>query len=297
MKTNMKMSLNAKMDNFCAFILTHGRPDNVITLHSIRKHGYTGKIYLVVDDQDKTLPQYQEKYGDQVLVFSKEEISTTFDEGDNFDDRRVIVYARNACFKLAEQVGCKYFIQLDDDYTQLRYRFTDEGFYKNRGIKNLDAIWRYMLDYYKAIPALSIAMSQGGDFIGGSQGYNAKSIKTRRKAMNSFICSTERPFKFIGRINEDVNTYTTLAHTGALFLTILAVDLNQKETQSNAGGMTDIYQDGGTYRKSFYSVMYSPSSVKITLMGNTAEGKRIHHRVKWKNAAPMIINSQYQRHH
>lgn len=91
-------------NGFVAFILTHGRPDRVLTYEKLRKHGYTGKIYIVCDDEDKTLPEYRKRFGD-VLVFSKSEIAKTFDEGDNFGDRRAIIYARNACFELAQQIG------------------------------------------------------------------------------------------------------------------------------------------------------------------------------------------------
>lgn len=31
-------------DDFCAFILTHGRPDKVLTYRTLRRAGYTGKI-------------------------------------------------------------------------------------------------------------------------------------------------------------------------------------------------------------------------------------------------------------
>ena len=41
-------------------------------------------------------------------------------------------------------------------------------------------------------------MGQGGDFIGGHQSGLWKK-KLKRKAMNSFICSVNRPFKFIGQ--------------------------------------------------------------------------------------------------
>lgn len=88
-----------------------------------------------------------------------------------------------------------------------------------------------MLAYYESIPALSIAMSQGGDFLGDNGGH-ASWVK--RKAMNSFICSVERPFSFMGRINEDVNTYTNLGRRGELFMTIGAVQLGQKQTQKTA---------------------------------------------------------------
>ena len=85
-------------DDFCIFILTHGRADRVHTLTTLKRCGYTGKVYLVIDDEDATAPDYYARYGEQVLMFSKEAISKTFDEGDNFNDRRTITYARNACW-------------------------------------------------------------------------------------------------------------------------------------------------------------------------------------------------------
>ncbi|MFY4623894.1 hypothetical protein PQ643_18915 [Escherichia coli] len=55
-------------DDFCAFILTHGRPDKVLTYRTLRRAGYTGKIFIVVDDEDKTRHQYIAEFGEQVLV-------------------------------------------------------------------------------------------------------------------------------------------------------------------------------------------------------------------------------------
>ncbi|STG54450.1 Uncharacterised protein [Escherichia coli] len=70
-------------DDFCAFILTHGRPDKVLTYRTLRRAGYTGKIFIVVDDEDKTRHQYMAEFGEQVLVFSKADIASRFDEADN----------------------------------------------------------------------------------------------------------------------------------------------------------------------------------------------------------------------
>ena len=274
------------MDNFVAFILTHGRPDNVITYKSLRKHGYTGKVIVVIDDEDKTADEYYGKF-DDVEMFSKEAIAKTFDEGDNFNDRRSIVYARNACFEIAKKRGYKYFIQLDDDYTGYEYRVYNEAKQKPIRIKNLDNVFGALLDFYKKTNFATIAMAQGGDFIGGKNNKMAKRPTIYRKAMNSFICSTDRPFLFQGRINEDVNTYTSEASKGLLMGTIPLTALIQKTTQSNKGGMTDIYLDNGTYVKSFYTVIFSPSSCKVKPMGDTH--MRLHHSIDWERAVPKIV--------
>jgi|TARA_B110000908_G_C10194626_1_gene422274 hypothetical protein len=280
--------------NFAAFILSHGRANNVITYDTLIKTGYTGDIYIIIDNEDKTAKEYYDKFGDKVVMFDKKKIAKTFDEADNFNDRRAIVYARNACFDIAKDLGIKYFIQLDDDYTTFSFAANDKGEYitSNRAITKLDKIFEAMLNFYKSTNIHSIAMAQGGDFIGGGDCRVFKE-KLARKCMNSFICSTDRPFQFVGRINEDVNNYTHKGSLGYLFFTIATVRLEQKQTQSNEGGMTDIYLDNGTYIKSFYSIIFQPSSVTISLMGN--KNNRLHHRVNWNATTPVILDEKYKK--
>jgi len=280
-------------NNFAVFILTFGRPDNIKTYKTLDRFGYTGKKYLICSTDDKKLDEYKSKYKDEVISFNKDDIE--FDIGDNFDDKRVVVYARNACFDIAKKLGITYFLQMDDDYTDFSYRFDDKLYYnQGRGyINNVDDIFIALLKFYKSIPAKSIAMSQNGDWIGGDQSGMAKKLALKRKCMNSFFCSTERPFEFMGRINKDVNAYTSLGALGNLFFTIPNVSLKQTDTQTNEGGLTDIYLSQGTYVKSFYSVLFSPSSVKVSVL-NT-ENARLHHRVSWNNAVPKILNEKYKK--
>lgn len=271
--------------DFAVFILTHGRPENVKTFETLKKCGYTGKVFFVVDDEDKTLSNYQKNFGiDNVKVFNKKELADSIDEGNNFDNRNVIIHARNACFKIAKEIGVKYFVQMDDDYYYFGYRYISGA----KKINKINGVFDAMLNFYKSTSIKSIAFSQGGDHIGGFSG-----IKLKRKCMNSFFCSTERPFTFIGSINEDVNTYTTLASRGDIFFTFTNIQLDQKDTQSNSEGMTVQYALSGTYVKSFHSVMMHPSSVKASIMNS--KNTRIHHSIKWINTTPMIINQSFKK--
>lgn len=277
------------------FIITHGRPDAVHTLKSLLKAGYTGKYYLVIDDEDKTGPQYHAQYGDKVLTFSKNVIAETFDSGDNFPDHRSSAYARNACNGLAVDVGCRYFIVLDDDYTAFAIRCDSKGGYDWTPITTMDSVLSVMLDFYIATPSATLCMSQGGDHIGGAPSTNNKDIRLTRKAMNSWISSTDRPLNFFGRLNEDTTLYVTESRKGTLFFTAMMLQLNQKPTQATAGGMTAIYLEQGTYVKSFYSVMYAPSCVKVGVMGDSRTVKRIHHDIAWKHTAPMILRESHRK--
>ena len=280
------------MDEFAIFILTHGRPNNVYTVKSLRKHGYTGKIIIVIDNEDSSADEYFDQYED-VEMFNKKEIAATFDEADNFEDRRAIVYARNACFQIAKKRNIKYFMQMDDDYTYFEYRIYNEEKQKPENIYDLDSVLLALLEFYKNTNFATISMAQGGDFIGGKHNKMAKNPTIFRKCMNSFICSIDRPFKFIGRINEDVNTYVNQQSKGLLMGTIPFIALGQKTTQKNKGGMTELYLDSGTYVKSFYTVMFSPSSCYIKPMGD--KHMRLHHAIKWDNAVPKIISEDHKK--
>ena len=273
--------------DFVVFILSHGRAKNISTIKSLKKHGYTGDVIVVIDNEDKTADEYLTSY-DNVQMFNKSEIAKTFDEYDNFNDRRAIVYARNACFEIAEKLGYRYFIEMDDDYTQFEYRLYTNEKQKPKYIDNLDGVFAALLDFYKTTNFATISMAQGGDFIGGKGNRMARKPTIYRKCMNSFICSTDRPFQFVGRINEDVNTYTKKQSIGLLMGTIPMVSLKQKTTQQNKGGMTDLYLDSGTYIKSFYTVIGMPSSVHIRPMGDTH--MRLHHAVNWDCTVPKILS-------
>lgn len=279
--------------NFAVFILSHGRANRVLTLDTLKKCNYTGKWYIVIDNEDDKADEYYKKYGkDRVLMFDKLAISKTFDTCDTFDDRRTIVYARNVCFKLAKELGIDYFLELDDDYTEFRFRVEKEGILRTIYCRHIDEVFEAMLDFLD-IPSIStVALAQTGDFIGGTES-NVFKQKLCRKAMNSFFCKTSKPFTFIGRINEDVNTYVNLGTKGQLLFTVAECSLDQLATQSNKGGMTDVYLDSGTYLKSIYSVITNPSCVKIGLMGQS--NKRIHHKILWNYCLPKIISEKYKK--
>lgn len=280
-----------KIDDFAVFILTHGRPDRIHTLKTLEKQGYTGDWYLVIDNEDKMADEYFKQYGDRVIMFDKLAVSLTFDTADLSKERRAIVYARNACFQIAKDLGLKYFVEFDDDYTSFGVRYPKDGKLTQSMPRNLDEVFEMMLDFLDDTQALTVCISQGGDHMGGVGGRWKKGLL--RKVMNSFFCRTDRPFQFLGRVNEDVNTYTYLGSKGELMLTITDLMLNQLQTQSNQGGMTDLYLDSGTYLKSFYTVIFMPSAVDIREMGTA--NKRLHHNVKWNNCVPMILNERYKK--
>lgn len=280
--------------DFAALILTHNRADRVFTYETLRRHGYTGKVVIVIDDSDPAMHEYLERFGREVAIFSKAEAAKYTDPGDNFGGMRGVLYARNASFKIARDLGLKYFIQLDDDYRSFTFRFNRTLDYAPKACRDLDTVFSAMTDFLEESGAHSVCMAQGGDFIGGSENPQAERLGLTRKAMNSFVCSTDRPFTFMGRINEDVNAYTAHGATGKLFFTTYQVSLGQTQTQTNSGGLTEIYLDLGTFVKSFYSVMYLPSAVKVKVLQDRGN-PRLHHAISWNHCVPKILRESHRK--
>lgn len=296
-------------NDFCVLILSHGRPDNVVTVNTLEKFGYTGKWYIVLDSYDETADEYIKKFGiDKVIIFNKDVYmdNDLTDSMDNFKFHKSIVYARQACIDIARSMGYRYFAEYEDDYDSIRWRMNPEIEYSSKMLSSekehqtLDRVFDVMLDYLIETPQLtSICMAQSGDYIGGG---NSRMIQeqSRRKGMNSWMIDTQRPFDFFGTMNDDVNAYTTLSSRGTLFLTTGYIAINQKQTQKSASGNTDMYKRFGTYAKSFYSVMSHPSGVKIGTLQNLGDRVntsefRVHHTVDWKSVAPKILSPKYKK--
>lgn len=285
---------------FCAFILTHGRADNVATVKTLRRQGYTGRVVLVVDDLDGQAGRYRENFGaENVAVFCKAEWAAKTDTMENRGRLNGVVFARNAVWEIARSMGVEWFCVLDDDYLEFQWRWVEGERLAGRRCRDLGAVFAAMLEFLRASDADVVAMAQAGDFCGGINS-SAAGSPLLRKAMNVFVFRADRPCSFVGMTNEDVNMYVLANLRGRLVFTLTRVSVVQRMTQTNAGGLTDIYLQDGTYVKSFYSVMCAPSCVKVSMLHGGRKGQdgghwRLHHHVAWNNCAAKILAERWRK--
>lgn len=283
-------------DDFAVFILTHGRADRVITVRTLLGAGYTGAWHLLIDDEDSTAEDYRRRYPEpgRVVQFSKEEAAGYSDAGNNFGDRRTPLFARNAVHRIAKELGYRHYLTLDDDYTTFYLRNNSEGVYGSYKIRTtFDDVVVAMLRFLDASPFVAVASSQGGDHIGGG-GRNAR--RMARKCMNAFFCDVERDLVYQGVFNDDVNTYSERQRRGRPMATVLSLQVNQPVTQSNAGGITELYLRFGTYVKSATTLMYCPSATRIgSLWDPRSPNPRIHHQVRFRNVAPLLLHERHRK--
>ena len=290
---------------FGAFIVSAKRASMAqkFTVKNLRVSGYTGPIYFIVGDDDPTINEYYEMFGhESVKVFTKDDEAQDLMQQVPEDSKRsVVVYARNQVDRIAQEIGLDYYIVLDDDYKQFAHRHpvirTDASggrrlVLSSNTVRDLDAVFAAMVEFLEISGALTVAMSQGGDMIGGVDNPLTRRGMSR-KAMNSFVIKTGRPPKFTGWLNEDITMSINHGRVGDLVFTLADVQLVQEPTQKNSGGLTEEYLKLGTYVKSFYTFMADPSSVNIKAMGDHVY--RIHHQVNWGSAVPKIISGKYRK--
>lgn len=281
-------------EDFAVFILCHGNPDRVLTWESLDRCKYQGKRYIILDDEDKTIEGYQNRFGkDRCLIFSKEEYAKKVDAMDNLNYRKCAVFARNACYDLAKQVGVKYFCQIDDDMVDIAYRTVINGEVKRTRCYSVDSLFDALITFLDTNPNFySVAIAQPGDYVGG---INSGAIKKKywRKTMNFWMCDVDKPLRFNGTLNDDVNTFTYNGTQGKIFLTVPGIMQDQPQTQSTGGGMADAYTVMNTYNKSFRTVMLCPSCVKVAAFHNSVY-PRIHHKIYTENAYPKIISDRFK---
>lgn len=286
-------------DDFAMFILSHKRAKRVDTLKLLERKNFNGRWYILIDNLDPEQDLYKELYGDHVIVFDKaEEIRTRkTDIMLNAPKENVVVWARNKVFEIARDMGLKFFAEFDDDYTSAEFRIYDyyAQRYKLIPITDINEPIAWTLELLETAKIPVVAWAQGGDFMGGDSNY--KVLETlKRKVMNTFFWNmdyVDENMKFLGFLNEDVNFYVWQGMLGKVMFTIPFICINQRLTQTNAGGLTEAYLSVGTYVKSVLTSLISPSGVQVRLMGYT--NPRLHHAVYYKRIVPMILSDKYKK--
>lgn len=278
--------------DFAVFILSHGRADTITTYKALRDGGYTGRTYVVIDNEDDQEDLYRQKFGDDIIQFDKRDYLEKTDLGDLDTDRRIGVFARNFIQDEAKRLGYKFHLQLDDDVHGFTYRFAQGKVLRALHCSHLDEVFSGMVEYMKKTPITSLSFALSAYNMGGVDG----SIKEgmTRKTMTTFLMRADDLQYFHMRMNDDITTSLINGMRGKLYYSYLPIEVEVDKTQVKAGGMTDIYQKNGTYRKSFYSVMCCPSCVKVSAMGIT--DYRIHHTISWNNAVPKLLSERWCKH-
>lgn len=276
-------------NDFAVFILTHGRAKQQKTLSTLLKCGYTGPLFLVIDDEDDQGPLYKKLYGDRVLTFSKQHVEKHFDTMTNQKEYRSVVYARNASYALALERGIRFIFMCDDDISNLSFRVVRDGKLKGFNIQNINRLFEAMTEYMRSANLGILGFSQAGAFIGGA---NSKKYQEgcQRNCAQAMMFDAHHPILFRGIFNEDLQVALDAGTAGKVVLSTMLVSITSPERTTNTGGLHDLYKANSTYTPCFYTLMAYPGVARIE---NNGPDFRL--RLSHNAFAPLILSDKHRK--
>lgn len=270
------------MKRFAIFILTNGRPNHQYTLEFLRK-SFKGDVFLLCDNEDKTLEEYKNNYGEQVLVFDKNEWVSKSDPMDNFQSKKSVLYARNAVFQIAKDMGYDYFAMVDDDVTGLSFRYEKDGKLVGKPAKDFDKVSSVILETMDNTGTDYFSFGTDKNYIGGAANsqYQRKIID---KVYNLIFCRTDQEHFYKGIMNEDEIHNILSMSVGKLVKSSTAIHINMKPVgRDSVGGNAETYEENGyySYVRNFYPVIAFPVlKLKVGKKGFTFGCDRAHYTVQ-----------------
>lgn len=233
------------MDDFAVFILSHNRAGNVATLLTLRKAGYTGKVFIVVDDEDTMLSEYKRIYGEQTIVFCKEEWKMKTDTITNEKDFSSPVFARNFISWYATEKGYECYFMLDDDIKAFHIRYIKCGKLKSKPLKNADTYFSCLIKLLNTNKhIMCVGTGNGGSYIGGASGRYSKGLHIGDFSQVALFRG-KREFK--GAFNEDANISLLEGQKGNITIVDLNVSHSSPKRKSNSGGLKEDYDRTSDY--------------------------------------------------
>lgn len=264
------------------FICTHGRPGNQATLEVLRKCGYDGDVYLVLDNLDTTFGEYQKYINDNTHLKLFDKLTAMDDSGTDTPILNTHLYAWNACERIGSELY-DYYIICDDDLTGFRYRHEEDGHLKSVPItKNIDKLFTSYFQYMDNTNISCLSVADARNYIGGQakDGRNMNTLVFRK---------ADRPIVWKSEMYEEMVTSLVAQQTGSF---IFQPTFFQYETKTMAksvkGGMEEIYNSKSIFNRSAYVVMWHPSCVSFDA-NNT--GFKLHKN----NAFPVVISGRFKK--
>lgn len=274
---------------FAVFIITHGRADRVETYDTLRRCGYTGRIFIVVDNEDTQLSKYLIRFND-VLVFNKQMRINATDTIMSTDIRSSAVFARNTVEHYAKHFGLHAFAVFDDDITSLRYRWIEGSVIKSKSIScNMDSIFELYSDFIIQSDITATSFMDVMFYVNGVQGIDDRICKSRY-FYQIYIRNTSHDVEWLGIMNEDHITEIITASRGKFWWALPYITYDAVNMDKLEGGNKSNYEKLSSFKRSFLATVVSPNSCGLRVVKDKFKIKNIP-----DNCTPKVISSRYKK--
>lgn len=272
------------------YIISKGRPQ-CKTAETLQNINYEGDWFIVCGNNDETLPEYIKKWGeDKVLVFDwYEEIKKT-DVMDNFGFEKMPSGAapvRNAVFDFSRARGERRHWQMDDDF--FNFSLVNVEMTNNKRIDgHLLHKWLKRIAQYAENAKLSNIGIALREEVYPS---DAKTFTQRVYGTHNMSNDPEITPRWKGRFNDDTIHGITVHRLGkGKEMNLKFISVDTPNTQQDDGGLTEMYKELGTVRKTAYLILIAPNATKLVIHKG-----RYHHRVDWSKLVVKTISEKWKK--
>jgi len=276
-------------NKFCVFIISHERSDRVETYDTLLRGGYTGEIYIVIDNEDSQKTKYVDRFGKFTIVFNKQSFIDACDTvGES--RRASATYARNAVEYFAKELGVDSYAVMDDDIVALRYKYIEDDKVKSLPVNGgLDEVFKLYADFILQHDIATTSFQTVMFYVGGVGDFNSR-VTSARETFQIHIRNTKFPVEWRSVINEDIITEIETAQRGYIWWSLPHVIYDAVAMNDKSGGVKESYDTISQFDRAFLATIVNPSCCKP----GYSHGKMriIQDR---KTSYPMIISSRYKK--
>ena len=274
------------MNNFAVYILSHGRAGNVKTYHTLRNAGYTGKIYVVIDDEDKQGDLYREEFGDECVVFCKQEYMDKADTISLDGTRISALFARLFIMDIAKDN--EYYLMIDDDVEKITFRYPCGNSLKSMAINNADYMFEKIVNFMKGAKLNVLALQLAEGLIGGLNGIYKNGLINQVLA-GAYLLKGDTDYRFFGSVNEDTVGTLDYIGRGGLGWRLGCITITTPVRGSNSGGLSSDYNKKNWYYIDMHAVVVAPWCCKIDVDNENRQ------KIDMRYARPRILSEVYKK--
>ena len=276
-------------------ICTHGRPNAQHTLKTLRESGYTGMTILVVDDEDSTTKELFDNYcvdaNTIMKQFNKQSYIDKSDTGTNENQRKCILYAKNFCEDLAQDMKLDAFVIADDDILNFRFRYPEDDSLKSQKVQYtmddvIDSYYNAMIDCNMVATGFGFTQF----YFSGTESFGNENMQKYRVPYNFVFRNAKHKVDWMSWFGEDIITAVYYGRVGQLWTALPYVQQEIVALASASGGMKDTYDGNSSARLAMQNIMYLPAELKTFYY----QGKFMA-SIKRDKAFPKLISSSFKK--
>lgn len=223
------------------FIISHERAETITTYDLLKKSGFTGKIYVVVDDMDTQIDKYKQKFKESLLIFSKEDVMKRCDPVDNFKIYTSALYPRLYCWEKAKELGYDIFVVCDDDITGFNIRYVKGEKLSHKKVNDMDKIIELLDKFMRKTHIAAIGPFFANGLFGGKNGIFREGLVPSPFQFKMINTSCDGVEKWRGTRNEDGIFCADNWSIGNPDFAITNFVFNSKERGEGSGGLNEDY--------------------------------------------------------